>query len=142
MDLFAKIAQWTRADDFIQLGLYPYFRAIEASKNGTRVVIDGREVVMAGSNNYLGLTHDPRVMEASRQAVLDFGTGCTGSRFLNGTLSIHEELEEKLARFLGTEASITSGTGFQTNVGALAALTDREDFIYGDRDNHDQWFAK
>ncbi|MFV1958331.1 MAG: aminotransferase class I/II-fold pyridoxal phosphate-dependent enzyme, partial [Planctomycetota bacterium] len=111
-------------------------RAIEASQNGTHVTIDGRDVVMAGSNNYMGLTHDPRVMEAARQAVLDFGTGCTGSRFLNGTLTLHEELEERLARFLGKEACITSGTGYQTNVGMIAALTGREDLIFGDRDNH------
>jgi 8-amino-7-oxononanoate synthase len=91
---------------------------------------------MAGSNNYLGLTHDPRVMEAARRAVTRFGTGCTGSRFLNGTLCLHEELEERLADFLGKEACITSGTGFQTNVGAIAALARREDVIFGDRDNH------
>jgi len=91
---------------------------------------------MAGSNNYLGLTHDPRVVEAAQRAVRDFGTGCTGSRFLNGTLRIHEEMEERLADFLKMEACITSGTGFQTNVGLLGALCGREDVIFGDRDNH------
>ncbi len=136
MDLFAKIARWHRADDFMEAGIYPYFRAIEETTGGTRVVLDGRDVVMAGSNNYLGLTHDPRVMEASRRAVSRFGTGCTGSRFLNGTLCLHEELEERLADFLGKEACITSGTGYQTNVGAIAALSGREDLIFGDRDNH------
>ena len=91
---------------------------------------------MAGSNNYLGLTHHPKVMEAARKAISDFGTGCTGSRFLNGTLSIHEEMEERLARFLGKEACITSGTGYQTNVGAIATLAGKSDVIFGDRDNH------
>jgi len=136
LDLFQKLARWHRADDLLKAGVYPYFRAIEAAAEGTRVHIAGRDVIMAGSNNYLGLTHDPRVVEASQRAIADFGTGCTGSRFLNGTLTLHEELEERLARFLGKEACITSGTGFQTNVGAIAALTGREDVIFGDRDNH------
>jgi 8-amino-7-oxononanoate synthase len=136
LDLFDKLARWRRSEDFKARGIYPYFRAIEASENGTRVTIDGRQVVMAGSNNYLGLTHHPRVIEAAQRAVARFGTGCTGSRFLNGTLTLHEELEERLARFLGKEACITSGTGFQTNVGVISAIVGREDVIYGDRDNH------
>ena len=136
MDLFEKLGRWSRYQETVAAGIYPYFRAIQDSHNGTRVTIDGREIVMAGSNNYLGLTHDPRVMEASRKAVTDFGTGCTGSRLLNGTMSLHEQLEERLARFLRKEACITSGTGYQTNVGMLAALTTRGDLIYGDRDNH------
>src|SRR5207247_6507411 len=102
-------------------GLYPYFRAISGSEDGTHVTIHGRRVVMAGSNNYMGLTHHPAVMAAAQAAVAKFGTGCTGSRFLNGTLTLHEELEERLARFLGKEACITSGTGCQTNVGAISA---------------------
>lgn len=136
MDLFAKVGRYRRADDLRRAGLYPYFRAIEESHGGTRVKIAGRSVVMAGSNNYLGLTHDPRVIHAAQQAAARFGAGCTGSRFLNGTLSLHEELEHRLARFLGKEACITSGTGFQTNVGAISALAGREDLIFGDRDNH------
>ena len=136
MDLFEKLARWSRAGELISAGIYPYFRPIQSSRTGTRVTIDGREVVMAGSNNYLGLTHDPRAVEASRKAISDFGTGCTGSRLLNGTMTLHEELEERLARFLGKEACITSGTGYQTNVGMIAALTARSDLIYGDRDNH------
>ncbi len=136
MDLFEKLGRWSRYEDTVAAGIYPYYRAIQSSRNGTRVTIDGREVVMAGSNNYLGLTHDPRAIEASRKAISDFGTGCTGSRLLNGTMTLHEELEEKLAGFLGKEACITSGTGYQTNVGMLAALTTRGDLIYGDRDNH------
>jgi 8-amino-7-oxononanoate synthase len=136
LDLFEKMFKWRRADEVKAAGLYPYFRAIQESDHGTRVTMGGRSIVMAGSNNYLGLTHDPRVIEAAREAVSKFGTGCTGSRFLNGTLTLHVELEERLAKFLGKEACITSGTGFQTNVGVFGALTGREDVIFGDRDNH------
>lgn len=136
MDLFEKVSRYRRADDMREIGLYPYFRAIEDSQGGTRVRIGGRPIIMAGSNNYLGLTHDPRVIEAAQRALARYGSGCTGSRFLNGTLALHEELEERLARFLGKEACITSGTGFQTNVGVISALTGREDLIFGDRDNH------
>ncbi len=139
LDLFEKLksAEMTqRAQVLRDSGRYPYFRAIEESDHGTHVRIHGRDLVMAGSNNYLGLTHDPRVIEAARAAVARFGTGCTGSRFLNGTLTLHEELEVKLAKFLGREACITSGTGYQTNVGAVAALAVRGDVIFGDRDNH------
>ena len=136
MDVFSKAYGFHRANDFIDAGLYGWFRPIQESHGGTRVLIDGRELVMAGSNNYLGLTHHPAVMEAARQAIDKFGVGCTGSRFLNGTLSIHEEMEERLARFLGKEACITSGTGYQTNVGAIATLAGKNDVIFGDRDNH------
>lgn len=136
MDLFDKVSRYRRADEMREIGLYPYFRAIEDSHGGTRVWIGGRPVVMAGSNNYLGLTHDPRVIEAAKKALDRYGSGCTGSRFLNGTLALHEELEARLARFLGKEACITSGTGFQTNVGVISALAGREDVIFGDRDNH------
>ncbi len=136
MDVFSKAFRYRRANDLIDAGLYGWFRPIQESQGGTRVQIDGRELVMAGSNNYLGLTHHPQVMEAARQAIDQFGVGCTGSRFLNGTLSIHEEMEERLARFLGKEACITSGTGYQTNVGAIATLAGKSDVIFGDRDNH------
>lgn len=139
MDLFDKL----RASPTVQRvavlregRIYPYFRAIEESEGGTHVTIGGRRIVMAGSNNYLGLTHDPRVLERTCEVVRRYGTGCTGSRFLNGTLTLHEELEARLARFFGREAAITSGTGFQTNVGAIGALCARGDLIFGDRDNH------
>ena len=136
LDLFNKAARFRRAQDFMDAGLYSWFRPIHESAGGTRVVIEGRELIMAGSNNYLGLTHDPRVMEASKEAISRYGSGCTGSRFLNGTLSIHEEMEHRLARFLKKEACITSGTGYQTNVGAIATLAGKSDVIFGDRDNH------
>jgi 8-amino-7-oxononanoate synthase len=137
LDLYEKARRYLeRRDQVRAAGVYPYFRAIEHNDTGSRVVVDGRELVMAGSNNYLGLTHHPKVIAAAREAVSRFGTGCTGSRFLNGTLSLHEQMEDRLARFLGKEACITSGTGFQTNVGAISALMSRGDVIFGDRDNH------
>lgn len=99
-------------------GLYPYFRPIERNE-GTRAIINGREVIMAGSNNYLGLTSDPRVKEAAIEAIRKYGTGCTGSRFLNGTLDLHLQLEERLARFMGKEACIVFSTGYMTNMGVI-----------------------
>ncbi len=116
-------------------GLYPYFRPIERNE-GTRAIINGREVIMAGSNNYLGLTSDPRVKEAAIEAIRKYGTGCTGSRFLNGTLDLHLELEERLARFMGREACIVFSTGYMTNMGVIQALTSKNDIIFSDKDNH------
>ncbi|HUX14484.1 MAG TPA: pyridoxal phosphate-dependent aminotransferase family protein, partial [Spirochaetia bacterium] len=116
-------------------GWYPYFRPIEES-HGTKVVIDGRELVMAGSNNYLGLALDSRVREASKQAIDRYGTSCSGSRFMNGTLSLHEELEARLAEFTGKEAALCFTTGYQTNLGAISALTGRGDHIITDKLNH------
>jgi 8-amino-7-oxononanoate synthase len=139
LDLFEKLRSARavhKARELKEVGLYPYFREIADSEDGTHVTLQGRRVVMAGSNNYLGLTHHPKVMEAARQAISRYGTGCTGSRFLNGTLTLHVELERRLARFLGKEACITSGTGFQTNVGAIGTLASRGDLLFGDRDNH------
>jgi 8-amino-7-oxononanoate synthase len=115
--------------------LYPYFRAIERSE-GTRAFIHGREIIMAGSNNYLGLTSDPRVKEAAAAAIERYGTGCTGSRFLNGTLDLHIELEERLARFMGKEACVLFSTGYMANQGVIQALTGRGDVIFSDKDNH------
>jgi 8-amino-7-oxononanoate synthase len=137
LDLYERARRYlVRATEVRKAGVCPYFRAIEENETGSHVRIDGRPLVMAGSNNYLGLTHDPRVMEAAREAISRYGTGCTGSRFLNGTLTLHQQLEERLARFLGRPACITSGTGFQTNVGVFGAITTRGDVIFGDRDNH------
>ncbi|CAM3235163.1 pyridoxal phosphate-dependent aminotransferase family protein [Rhodothermus bifroesti] len=116
-------------------GLYPYFRPIERNE-GTRAIINGREVIMAGSNNYLGLTSDPRVKEAAIEAIRKYGTGCTGSRFLNGTLDLHLELEARLARFMGREACILFSTGYMTNMGVIQALTSKNDIIFSDKDNH------
>ncbi len=116
-------------------GLYPYFRAISRSE-GTRAFIDGRELIMAGSNNYLGLTSDPRVKEAANEAIARYGTGCTGSRFLNGTLDIHLELETKLAAFMQKEACVLFSTGYMTNMGVIQGITSKNDLIFSDKENH------
>lgn len=115
--------------------LYPWFKSIERN-DGTRAIIDGREVIMAGSNNYLGLTDHPLVKEAAMNAISQYGTGCTGSRFLNGTLDLHIELESKLAEFMGKEACVLFSTGYMTNQGLIQALTSKNDLIFSDKDNH------
>lgn len=118
-----------------EAGLYPFFRAIEVSE-GSRAVMNGREVIMAGSNNYLGLTNDPRVQEAAQAAISKYGTGCTGSRFLNGTLDLHLELEARLAAFMRKEACVLFSTGYMTNQGLIQAVAQRGDVIFSDKDNH------
>jgi 8-amino-7-oxononanoate synthase len=115
--------------------LYPYFRPIEQSE-GTQAVMDGQDVIMAGSNNYLGLTSDPRVQEAAKDAIDEYGTGCTGSRFLNGTLDLHLELERRLADFMGKEKAVLFSTGYMTNEGVLQSIAGRNDIIFSDKDNH------
>ncbi|MFA5670228.1 MAG: aminotransferase class I/II-fold pyridoxal phosphate-dependent enzyme [Balneolaceae bacterium] len=134
-DLFAKAYNFTKADEIKELGLYPYFKPLEAT-DGTVVEIEGRRVIMAGSNNYLGLTNDPRTMKAAKDAITKYGTGCTGSRYLNGTLDIHLELEEKLAAFMGKENCVLFSTGYQTNEGSIQTIAGRNDIIFSDRDNH------
>jgi 8-amino-7-oxononanoate synthase len=134
-DLFAKCYRFEDAKKLQAMGLYPYFRPISAT-TGNNVITKGKRQVMIGSNNYLGLTHDPRVMEAAKNAVDKYGTGCTGSRFLNGNLDIHEELEARLAKFVGKEAALCFSTGFFVNQGTLGALIGRSDVIYSDRENH------
>jgi len=118
-----------------QADLYPYFRPIEYSE-GSRAVMDGDDVIMAGSNNYLGLTSDPRVQEAAKNAIDKYGTACTGSRFLNGTLDLHLELEHRLAEFMGKEKAVLFSTGYMTNEGVLQAVAGRNDIIFSDKDNH------
>lgn len=135
MDLFQKCEDYTEAREVREWGLYPYFRPIEHSE-GTEVEIDGRRLVMAGSNNYLGLTRHPAVLDAAHRALDEFGSSCTGSRFLNGTLAIHEELEARLARFMDKEAALVFSTGFQTNLGTISALVGKEDIILIDREAH------
>ncbi len=115
--------------------LYPYFRPLERSE-GTRATINGHEVIMAGSNNYLGLTSDPRVKEAARQSIEQYGTGCTGSRFLNGTLDLHLDLEERLATFMGKQACVLFSTGYMTNMGVIQGLTSKQDIVFSDKENH------
>lgn len=134
-DLFAKCRNFEDAKLVQSAGVYPFFRPIE-STTGSSVVTHGKRRVMIGSNNYLGLTHHPRVQEAAKRAIDKFGTGCTGSRFLNGNLALHEELEARLAKFLGKEACLVFSTGFLSNQGALSCLVGRSDVIYSDRENH------
>ena len=110
MDLFEKCSRFDRANQLKRSGLYPYF--LEISENHTEeVIVDGRPMVMIGSNNYLGLTHHPHVTKSAIEAVEKYGSGCTGSRFLNGTLDLHVELERRLARFIKKESAITFSTG-------------------------------
>lgn len=134
-DLFEKCRTFEDAKRVLQAGVYPFFRPIE-STSGSTVVTHGKRRVMIGSNNYLGLTHHPRVQAAAKRAIDQFGTGCTGSRFLNGNLVLHEELEERLARFVGKERCLVFATGFLSNQGALSCLVGRGDVIYSDRENH------
>ncbi len=134
-DLFDKARGFTRARELQANGFYPYFRAISQSSANT-VTIDGQELVMAGSNNYLGYTHDPRVLEAAEEAGRRLGAGCTGSRFLNGTLELHELLEQELAEFCQKEAALVFSTGFQTNLGTIASLVGRDDTVYLDKLDH------
>ena len=115
--------------------MYPFFRSIDNSE-GTVVQVDGKDQIMIGSNNYLGLTHHPHVVEESKKAIDRYGTGCTGSRFLNGNLTIHEELEEKLAKYLGHEAALCFSTGMQTNLGAISAICGPKDCLIFDSENH------
>jgi 8-amino-7-oxononanoate synthase len=134
-DIFEKCVSYEDAKRVQAAGVYPYFRAIEATI-GSSVVTHGRRRVMIGSNNYLGLTHHPRVLAAAKKAIDEFGTGCTGSRFLNGNLVLHEQLEAELCKFLGKEACLVFATGFLSNQGALSSLVGRSDVIYSDRENH------
>ncbi|KAA0258983.1 aminotransferase class I/II-fold pyridoxal phosphate-dependent enzyme [Deferribacter autotrophicus] len=132
MSLFNKVYNFKDAEQVRQLGLYPYFRVIESEQN-TEVIINGKKVLMLGSNSYLGLTNHPKVKEAAINAIKKYGTGCAGSRFLNGTLDIHIELEEELADFVGKEAAILYSTGFQANQGAIAPLVGRNEYVIIDK---------
>jgi 8-amino-7-oxononanoate synthase len=134
-DIFSKCLSFTEPEEVRKLGLYPYFRAIEGAF-GNQVVVGGRRKIMVGSNNYLGLAQDERVIEAAQAAARKFGSGCTGSRFLSGTIKLHEQLEEELASFLNREAVLLFSTGFFANVGALQTLLEDGDFILCDRENH------
>ncbi len=133
--IFNKAYDFTKADEIKEMGLYPYFKPLQAT-DGNTVQIDGREVIMAGSNNYLGLTNDPRTIKAAQDVLKVYGTGCTGSRYLNGTLDLHLELEEKLAKFMGKESCVLFSTGYQTNEGSIQTIAGRNDLIFSDRDNH------
>ncbi len=133
--IFNKCSKFTRAQELIQAGIYPYFHVVESAQE-PEVVCDGRPMIMVSSNNYLGLTNHPKVKEAAIEAVRRYGTGCAGSMFLNGTLSIHKQLEERLANFLGKDQAIVFPTGFQANLGAISALVGKNELIVIDRMNH------
>jgi 8-amino-7-oxononanoate synthase len=137
-DLFDKIKTddtIRRAKEATEVGMYPYFRALSDSE-GVTATFEGKDVVMLGSNNYLGLTTDPRVRRAAIEAIERFGTSVTGSRFLNGTLELHLELERRLAKFIGKEAAVVFSTGYQTNVGTISSVVGKDDFVIIDKDDH------
>ncbi len=135
VDVFAKCFDFKRDLEVQAVGLYPFFKTIEGNM-GSRVVIDGREVVMAGSNNYLGLIRHPKVVEAAIDATNKYGTSCSGSRYANGTYVIHVDLEERLAAFMGKPKALCFTTGYTTNMGAISVLAGRRDIILSDRENH------
>ncbi|MBU2915325.1 MULTISPECIES: serine palmitoyltransferase [Reichenbachiella] len=130
-----RLAKYTYADEVKAAGLYPYFREI-GSNQDTEVIINGKKVLMFGSNSYLGLTNHPKVKEAAQKAIEKYGTGCAGSRFLNGTLDLHIELENKLAKFFKKDAALIFSTGFQTNLGVISCMTGRNDYIILDEFDH------
>lgn len=133
--LHEKIAQFQVANMLREKGLYPYFRPIESAQD-TEVMIDNNRVLMFGSNSYLGLTNHPKIKEASKKAIDKYGTGCAGSRFLNGTLDIHIELEDRLAAYTGKEATVLFSTGYQVNLGVLSCITGRNDYLILDEYDH------
>jgi len=133
--VLSKCLGYEAPDQAKKLGIYPYFREIEAM-NGAHVTIGGRDVITVSSNNYLGLTKDPRVIEAAKNALDKFGTGCTGSRFVNGNLSLHKKLENELSHFLKREDTIVMSTGYQANQGTISCLLGRKDIAFSDRENH------
>lgn len=134
-DIFEKCFKFNAAKELQKAGVYPFFRVIESAQD-PEVVINGRKMIMVGSNNYLGLTNHPKVKEAAIKAVKKYGTGCAGSRFLNGTLDIHVKLEEKLARFMRKEAALVFSTGFQVNLGVISALVGKDDAVIIDKMDH------
>lgn len=133
--LHEKLKSFKIANQLRSKGIYPYFRPIDMNYD-TEVEINGQKLLMFGSNSYLGLTNHPKVKEASMQAINKYGTGCSGSRFLNGTSRLHIELEEKLAAFTGKQDALVFSTGYQTNLGVVATLTGRHDYIFLDELNH------
>jgi 8-amino-7-oxononanoate synthase len=135
MDLFEKCYNYTIAREVMRAGIYPYFKPMHGNENN--MMNDGKQnLIMFGSNNYLGLTTHPKVVEAAIHAIKKYGTSCTGSRFLNGTMHLHEELENELARWLGKESALVFSTGMQTNLGVISALCDRNDYIIIDKHAH------
>ena len=135
MPLFKKCEEYVYIRELVDKGIYPYFHELE-SKQDIEVMMEGERRIMLGSNNYLGLTVNQEVIDAGVEAMKKYGTGCSGSRFLNGTLDLHNKLERELADFLGTEDCVTFSTGFQSNLGIISAICGRQDYIFNDRENH------
>ena len=131
LDLFEKCRNFTRADEIKALGLYPYFHPMEENE-GPVVQMEGRKIIMAGSNNYLGLTTHPKVKEAAINAIKKYGTGCSGSRYLTGTIDLHNQLEAALAKFLGKEDVLLFSTGYQTAQGIIPTLVQKGDYVISD----------
>ncbi len=134
-DIFEKCFSFTDAQDVKAMGIYPYFHPIQSAP-GNEVVVEGQQCIMVGSNNYLGLVNHPKVKQAAADAALKYGSGCTGSRFLNGTLDLHLELERRLAKFVHKEAALVFSTGFQVNLGAISCMASKNDSIIIDRQVH------
>ncbi len=135
MDIFEKCRNYTQAKEAIAGGFYPYFIALDENE-GTEVEFEGKKLIMCGSNNYLGLTTHPKVKQAALDAVKRYGTSCTGSRFLNGTLALHEQLEHELAEFVGKQEALIFSTGMQVNLGTISSLLTRDDVVILDKDDH------
>lgn len=135
MDIFEKCYNYTYAKQYIASGYYPYFIAMQGNE-GSEAIFQGRRLIMCGSNNYLGLTTHPKVRQAGIDAIKCYGTSCTGSRFLNGTLELHEQLEHELADWVGKQAALVFSTGMQVNLGTISSLVSRNDVVILDRDDH------
>lgn len=135
MDIFEKCYNFTYAKEFMASGYYPYFIAMQGNE-GSEAIFQGRRMIMCGSNNYLGLTTHPKVRQAAIEAIERYGTSCTGSRFLNGTLELHEQLEGELADWVGKQAALVFSTGMQVNLGTISSLVSRCDVVVLDRDDH------
>lgn len=135
MDIFQKCHKFETADEIRKKGIYPFFHALQ-SKQDTEVIMEGKRRIMLGSNNYLGLTTNSDVVKAGLEAIERYGTGCSGSRFLNGTLQLHLELENELASFLNQESALVFSTGFQTNLGIISAISGHNDYLVCDKENH------
>jgi 8-amino-7-oxononanoate synthase len=135
MDIFEKAFNYTTAREVKEAGLYPYFLAMSGNE-GSEAIYQGKRLIMCGSNNYLGLTTDPKVRQAAKDAVEEFGTSCTGSRFLNGTLEMHLELEEALADYVGKDAALVFSTGMQVNLGTISSVVGKSDIAILDKDDH------
>jgi 8-amino-7-oxononanoate synthase len=135
LDLFEKCTKYTAAKEVMAAGFYPYFRVVESEQN-PEVIVEGKKMIMLGSNNYLGLTSHPKVKEAAIEAIKKYGSGCAGSRFLNGTLDIHVKLEDKLAKFFRKDAALTFSTGYQTNLGIISSIAGKDDVLVIDKLDH------